>query len=86
MHHEFKNNLENEYNSIFIMTNFIETRQTPGICAEVNDCIYHWISILYMISFRLDQMLNVRKTLTVWKNIHQSAYGMVDMQKVSLLC
>jgi hypothetical protein len=25
----------NEYNSIFIMTNFIETHQTAGICEEV---------------------------------------------------
>lgn len=26
----------NEYNSIFIMTNFIETIQSPGLCHEVS--------------------------------------------------
>jgi hypothetical protein len=26
----------NEYNSIFVMTNFIETQQSRGICEEVN--------------------------------------------------
>ncbi len=27
----------NEYNSIFVMTNFIETEQIPGTCEEVRN-------------------------------------------------
>ena len=32
-----------EYNSIFIMTNYIETKQEQGVCEEVNKGIVFWL-------------------------------------------